>query len=87
MVRQLYDKEYRSKDVYKIKHRLDAQKHRQKYPEKVKARIAGQVFPRKPCEVCGNEQSEAHHDDYSKPWEIRWLCQKHHKEVGCGHVS
>jgi hypothetical protein len=26
---------------------------------------------RKPCEKCGDENSEAHHDDYSKPLEVR----------------
>ena len=33
-----------------------------------------------PCEVCG-KKAEAHHPDYTKPLEIRWLCSKHHKEV------
>jgi hypothetical protein len=35
---------------------------------------------RKPCEVCGLEKVDAHHDDYTKPLEVRWLCRKHHLE-------
>ena len=35
---------------------------------------------RKPCEVCGDEKAVAHHDDYAKPLEVRWLCQSHHKQ-------
>lgn len=35
-----------------------------------------------PCEICqSTENVEAHHDDYSKPLDIRWLCQRHHREV------
>jgi len=42
-------------------------------PERIK-------MERKPCEVCNDVNSEAHHDDYSKPMEVRFLCSKHHKE-------
>lgn len=34
---------------------------------------------RKPCEVCGATEVHAHHDDYRKPLDVRWLCPVHHR--------
>lgn len=36
---------------------------------------------RGPCQVCGNPKVQAHHDDYSKPLEVIWLCKIHHAWV------
>jgi len=35
---------------------------------------------RQSCEVCANEFAHAHHDDYSRPLEVRWLCPQCHRD-------
>jgi hypothetical protein len=34
-----------------------------------------------PCEQCGDPKSQAHHDDYAKPLDVRWLCRTHHNHA------
>lgn len=34
---------------------------------------------REPCACCGDEKAEAHHDDYTKPLDVVWLCRTHHR--------
>ncbi len=61
-------------------------RHENKYPEKAAARgavekaIRGGKLHRKPCQVCGSANSEAHHEDYSMPLDVIWYCPKHHAE-------
>ena len=41
---------------------------------------------RRPCEVCGQPEGEAHHDDYRLALELRWLCKDHHEEAHHGAI-
>jgi hypothetical protein len=43
-----------------------------------------------PCEQLGSDcggRVEAHHDDYTKPLSIRWLCKRHHKQADRERVA
>lgn len=57
-----------------------------KYPEKARAtRIVRHAVEqgtllRQPCERCRALKTHAHHDDYSKPLDVRWLCIQHHAD-------
>lgn len=42
------------------------------------ARRKGLLVPQ-PCARCGNIKSVAHHEDYSKPLKVVWLCHTHHR--------
>lgn len=64
--------------------------YRRKYPERDAARAAvnravrrGVLVRPTHCEECGIGKPHAHHDDYGKPLDVRWLCVtchgKHHR--------
>jgi len=70
--------------------RLVRPKHRDLKPEakkKATARCYANEYLRRgklekqPCQVCGSEDSQKHHEDYSKPLDVVWLCRKHHLEL------
>jgi ribosomal protein S27AE len=35
---------------------------------------------RQPCERCGSLKVQAHHEDYSDPLNVLWLCTRHHAD-------
>lgn len=61
-------------------------KHNLLHPERKKARqtaanaVRSGLLVKKPCH-CGETETEMHHEDYSKPLEVEWLCTKHHVEL------
>lgn len=55
-------------------------KHKRYAQGKVAFAVRKGTLIRKPCEKCGSLDSEAHHDDYSNPLDVRWLCDTHHKD-------
>ena len=51
-------------------------------PEQIHARrLAAYHLTPQPCEVCGVTPANAHHDDYARPLDVRWLCDTHHNRL------
>jgi len=80
-------KRYQRTPEGKAAHARAIRNYQNRYADKKRATVAvnnavrdGRLL-KVPCEVCGTtDRVEGHHDDYSKPLEVRWLCFKHHKE-------
>lgn len=85
---RVYKRGYDREMYKKFPERENARRKRWalKNPEKAKAQMIlnaavqnGTVL-RGWCEMCREGNTHGHHDDYSKPLEVRWLCPKHHSE-------
>lgn len=33
------------------------------------------------CVICNAPNAQGHHEDYAKPFDVIWLCRKHHQEL------
>ena len=94
LCRRIYNKRWRdlNRDKEKerafIAYRKNAEKikarRRERYAENPQQGLAHRMRgPSQPCIVCG-AKADAHHDDYSKPTEVTWLCRKHHMNLHFG---
>ena len=75
---------------YMRDHREKFRDHRKKYRENSQTKLQKRAWNdlyyaikrgtvrRLPCEV-GGDTAHGHHADYSKPLEVRWLCNLHHR--------
>jgi hypothetical protein len=79
-------KDYQKTPAFAESHEAAAKRWAAKYPERRKAShdvgnaIRHGKLKKQPCWVCG-EKAEAHHPDYSRPLDVVWLCNPHHREV------
>lgn len=81
-------KDYQKTEAGKLAKKKAMDAYYKKYPMKYAAHVItrnairdGKLFPATSCSACNStEKIEGHHDDYTKPMEVRWLCEKCHKE-------
>ena len=68
--------ELSAQSEYKINNRekINAQASLNRY-------IRRGYITRLPCQICGDLKSQGHHEDYSRPLDVIWLCRKHHSEI------
>lgn len=75
-------------EVSSLRKRYYENIRKKNYPEKYLATgkvswavASGKLYPQ-PCSVCGTcNNPQAHHEDYSKPLEVIWLCSKCHVKL------
>ena len=79
-------KEYRKTEKGKLAVANAHKRYKEKNPLRHYARLAlnnalrdGRI-DKHLCFICG-DKSEAHHPDYSRPLDVMWLCNKHHREA------
>ncbi len=72
---------FRAERIAYFKERRRLFPERDKASRKVKKAIVAGKLVRLPCTKCGNPKSHGHHEDYSKPLEVVWLCASCHMRM------
>lgn len=86
LARKKYYEDNKNTKKYKESHYLATKKYRKNNKEKYLAEsklnyaVAAGKIKKEPCKICGYENTQAHHEDYSKALDVIWLCNRHHKD-------
>lgn len=81
---------YRESDKYRTMGREYRKKYRRMFPERTRAHDkvtdeirAGRLLPASNyiCYFCPNQAAHYHHDDYSKPLEVKPVCSQCHADI------
>lgn len=74
---------YRKSEASKLTNKrwYEKNKYKSAAHRLVNRAVAAGKLEKLPCEVCGEQKSQAHHSDYDKPLEVNWLCQLHHRAL------
>ncbi len=77
-----YYKTWRKNNVESVKRSLlnwtNKNKHKKRAQMDVYNALRRKELFKENCAVCGSKKVHAHHNDYSKPLEVLWLCPLHH---------
>ena len=78
---RIYNQRWRKENGYHNEYNS-----KKRYPKKERARrilqrhVKQGKVQKQPCIVCKKKNSQAHHEDYSKPLDVIWFCALHHSE-------
>lgn len=85
--------EYMQTEAGKQSHALAVERYNEQNPERktavwaVNNAVRDGRLKKEPCFYCGSTRRiHGHHEDYSKPLDVKWVCAKHHKMIHRGEL-
>lgn len=93
--RACYERKRNNRKERKQQARRYLVNYRNLYPEKYHARNLvhsaikrGVIIRPNACSICGIEcKPHAHHEDYSKPLDVVWVCVRCHRKITDGEIK
>jgi hypothetical protein len=92
--REYYYKRYHGDATFRSRLLERNNCYREKHPNRMGVQnklhyaVYSGLISKQPCFVCGiTDNVHAHHEDYNRPYDVVWLCPKHHRRVHLGEIE